>query len=247
MKLNLGILFGLIVLLHDSTVFGFDPLINNPTQLFVTANDYQQRVTLLQEDIVNTIVSLRGQLSAVLKSSSNETLSSIQSNIETVFEMDAPVRYLIFVQHNTSTSCIFNLRAKLNTETEFSGFQSGICLARYDRNVTSLLNEAYEKLSEYEGLISIVQMIVINAFSNRNIWTETDEIQSNFIDTYNTEYSAWQTSKAGITAFITTLEQNIAQHNAILKSCFDAVQEGLVPIYEDIAGNRLDVCLEFDQ
>lgn len=244
MKSSIGLLLLLIAVAHaNEEIFNF--AINNPTALFTAAVDYQQRTTALQQDIVNTITALRGQLTGVLKVSSNRTLSSIESNIETIFEMDMAVRTLLFVENNQTTSCLTNLRMQLNTATEFSGFESSICLTRFDRNVTTVVGTAYGLLQQYEELISIVQMIVINSFSGKNVWIHDAAIQTNFTTEYNNRYNDWQTAKAGITAFIAALEQDLITFGNTLAVCFTSIQTGLVPEYARITA-ALPVCLEFD-
>lgn len=244
MKSSIGFLLLLIAVAHaNEGIANF--AINNPTALFTAALDYQQRTTLLQQDIVDTITALRGQLSSVLKVSANRTLSSIESNIETIFEMDFAVRTLLFVQNNQTTSCLTNLRTQLNTATEFSGFESSICLTRFDRNVTAVVGNAYGLLQQYEELISIVQMIVVNSFVGKNVWIHDAAIQTNFTTEYTNRNNAWQTSKAGITAFIAALEQDLITYGNTLTTCFTGIQTGLVPEYARITA-AVPVCLEFD-
>jgi hypothetical protein len=245
MKLSFAILLSFIAAIHGADDLVALNVLYNPEALFTRATEYQTKVTELQEDIVTVITSLRSQLSGILKETSNTTLSQVQDNIWTTFEMDAPIRGILFISNNQSTDCILNLRVQLNTVTEFSGYDSSNCLLRYNRNVTSLLASAYATLAEYEGQISIIQMLVVNSFNGYNIWINPEEIETKFTTDYNTHFAAWQIVKENITSFLSTLRQNINAHNVVLGSCFTGVQQGLTPQYNGIVA-RVDTCLEFD-
>lgn len=243
MKLSLGILLSLIAVIHGYDFAEYS--LYNPSLMFTRANEYQTKVTELQEDIVDTITGLRSSLSAILKRTSNNTLSQVQDNIMTVFYMDAEVRDLIFVKHNESTNCILNLRIQLNMKTEFSGFQASNCLVRYDRNVNALIGSAFETLSYYEQLIVLIQMIVVDAFNGKNIWTNPEGIETTFIGDYNQKKEEWDVTKAEISSFLATLESDIGAYNTVLGSCFTTIQQGLVPDYAAIVRD-VAVCTEFD-
>ncbi|KAG5677327.1 hypothetical protein PVAND_007095 [Polypedilum vanderplanki] len=219
--------------------------LHNPEPLFNLATDYQDKVTELQEDIVETITGLRLQLSAILKRSSNMTLQQVQDNIYEIFDLDAPVRDLIFVVNSRNTDCMLNLRNQLNMHTEFSGYSSSNCLTRYNRNVDNKLNEAYGTLASYEELISVVQLLVVKSFNSINIWTHPEEIMTKIQTEYNETKTRWDGRKAGINDFLSNLESNIRGFNNVLGSCFTEVQQGLHNHYSYITG-AVVACNEFD-
>lgn len=128
--------------------------VSNPNVLFNRANDYQLLVTTLQQEIIDKITGMRFSLSAILKRTSNITLDQVQENLQTIFDMEQPVRIELFEGFPTMDSCIVNLRDQLNLITEMSGYESSNCIKRYDTNVTALVAEAYNVLQEYEGMSS---------------------------------------------------------------------------------------------
>jgi hypothetical protein len=215
----------------------------NPNALFTEAIDYQGRVTVLQEDIVDTITSLRSQLSAILKRTSNATLSQVQDNIWDIFDLDAPVRALVF--NTPTTDCILNLRVQLNMKTEFSGYDSSNCLTRYDRSVSGLINAAYGTLADYEKQIIIIQMLVVNSFIGRNVYLHPEEIIDSFRSQYDEHNAAWVVVKANIATFLASLEEDIGAQNTVLGTCFTNIQTDLIPQYNYIT-NATAVCTEFD-
>jgi hypothetical protein len=125
--------------------------VENPNTLFTIANEYQVKVTALQQDIVSVITGMRFQLSAILKATSNITLDQVQVNLHTIFEMEQPARQELFEGVPTMDPCIVNLRLQLNLVTEMGGYASSNCIKRYDKNVTTLVNSAYAIVREYEG------------------------------------------------------------------------------------------------
>jgi hypothetical protein len=125
--------------------------VENPNTLFNKANEYQTKVTALQQDIVSVITGMRFQLSAILKATSNITLDQVQDNLHTIFEMEQPARQELFEGVPTMHPCIVNLRLQLNLVTEMGGYASSNCIKRYDTNVTVLVNDAHAIVSEYEG------------------------------------------------------------------------------------------------
>lgn len=243
MKLSFGVLLSLIAAIHAADLSAFN--LYNPNTMFEQANQYQTLVTALQEDIVVTITGLRSQLSGVLKKTSNATLSQVQDNIWEIFGMDAPVRELVFVEHNESSNCIYNLRTQLNMKTEFSGYDASNCLSRYNRSVNTLINSAFGILADFERYIVLIQMLVVNAFNGINIWTNPESIQNKFVADYNQQKAEWDTVKANIESFLATLESDILQYNTVLGTCYSAIQTALVPQYEYIT-NATAVCTEFD-
>ncbi|KAG5669177.1 hypothetical protein PVAND_017071 [Polypedilum vanderplanki] len=235
------ILLSLIATIQCSTIF-VD--LYNPDNLFREALDYQERVTTLQKNIVNTITGLRLKLSEILKKSSNCTLEQVQGNIHAIFKLDEPVRRFIFVDYPKNTDCMLNLRTQLNLHTEFSGYSSSNSLSWYNRYIDSLLIDAYGTLAEYEGLISIVQLLVVKSFNNRNIWTQPEEIIEIIKTEYENQASKWETTKANIGNFLEDLEENIRFYNDALGTWFVDIQNKLVPHYSYI-NSGLEVCEAF--
>lgn len=123
----------------------------DPAILFSAASTYQGLVTTLQQDIVTKITTMRFSMSAILKSTSNQTLDQIQDNLATIFEMETPARTELFEGNPTMDDCMISLRNQLNSVTEMSGYNSGNCIARYNRSMAALVADAYVILETYEG------------------------------------------------------------------------------------------------
>lgn len=141
----------LILLCILIPLIGVTNALVNPNVLFGKANQYQALVTTLQQNIVSVITGMRFSMSEILKKTSNVTLDQVQDNLQIVFDMEQPTRRELFEGLPTMDDCIVNLRNQLNLVTEMSGYASSNCIRRYDRNVTSLVSDAYEILREYEG------------------------------------------------------------------------------------------------
>jgi hypothetical protein len=237
MKINILIFFSLVGANYAA--------ITNPAQFLATTNDYQQRTTALQQEIIDVIAGLRLSITRVLKGTSNTTLDQIYDNADTILEMDDPIREEIFVKFNRTTSCMMNLRARLNSVTEFTGFHSRNCLRRYDEAVTKVVNVGYEALAEYESALDVIQTIVTSAFTGKNIWRESAAIQNNYITAYNTHKAEWDQIAPIIANFLQTFEADIRNYNDVLHECFLGVHERYAPDYASVL-NGLEICNEYD-
>lgn len=217
--------------------------LNSSDFLFVPAWEYQDRLTTLQQEIDLQLTAMRLSVSTVLKRSSKETLSQIENNTVAILEKEAPIRNVVF--NLDPTACTNNLRTVLNGVTEFSGFPSSSCVARYDIGVKVELSHAYMMLEEYEGLYRDVQQIVVRSFIRQNAFLTPEVI----IDTFKTQYESlsanWAIINPNIEEFVKTVSAKISANNDILDLCFNETQANLAPSYTRIIA-EVDICNEFD-
>jgi hypothetical protein len=219
-------------------------VINNPSTIFEIADEYQPKVTSLQQEIIDEINEWRSTMTEVLKETSNSTLTQTHLNYYSLLAMDELVRELIFVELNNTGSCVQNLRNRLGLLTDFSGFKSGICLRRYDRNVTEIVNVVYDALEKYESAIAIIQTVVVNAFTSRNIWREKDLIQNEIEDAYNSYKDEWERTVVLIANYLLTFKSNIIIQNEVLVECFAEVYAEYEPQYAMLVRDA-EVCREW--
>ncbi|CAO1350975.1 unnamed protein product [Diamesa serratosioi] len=244
MKLFIGIILSLVVASQSAAISNVNaPLFVKPDELFITANDFQNKLTSLQQDINLQLTAIRTSVSNVLRSSSSQTLAQIENNSIAILEQDAPVREIVFALE--STSCTNNLRSLLNGFTEFSGFPSSTCVARYDDSVQSALKAAYALLEKYEGIFSEVQQIVVKSFIRQNAFLTPDAIIETIQNQYEIRAQEWEKIRPDIESFVKSLAGNVAVFNAVLESCFANVQTSLTPSY-NLLLSEVAVCKEFD-
>lgn len=219
------------------------PFLENTEELFITAKDYQSRLTALQQDINLQLTAIRTSVSNVLTLSSGKTLEQIENNTIAILALDAPVRAV--VGPLDSTACIDNLKNLLEGTTEFSGFPSSTCVARYEESVRSALKTAYALLEKFEGLFVDVQQVVIKSFIKRNAFLTPDLIIETFTNQYNAQAEDWERIRPEIESFVKSLSGNVAVFNNVLESCFSNIQTNLIPTYSRIVA-EIAVCKEFD-
>lgn len=211
--------------------------------LFITAWEYQDKLTTLQEEINLQLSAVRLSLSDVLKSSSKQTLSQIENNTFAILNQDDVVREVVF--NLDPTACTNNLRTVLDGVTEFSGFPSSICVNRYDSAVQSVLNDTYGMLEQNNGLFIEVQQIVVRSFIRQNAFLTPKAI----IETFKTQYESltenWAKNYPNIEEFVKTLSSKFAAINVVLGSCFNETQSSLTPSYTRIIA-EVEICKEFD-
>lgn len=248
MKLNVGIIF--IAFFVDAIVVGQQLSIVNPGMFFDSAREYHDKVTELQSEIIFQLTNLQVAMTDVLRMSSNTTLSEIDLNIKQIFELERPVRDS--VNNNSdgddgaeTTPCVRALRARLDAITEFSGYESSICVSRHDRSLSLTLNEINGLLKEYEGNFNVVQMIVVRSFISMNHWTQSDGIENNFVSEYERVKGEWHANDIDRENVIQNLSGAIEKHDSIMSNCFDNIRRALVPFYERFERD-LEICKEFD-
>ena len=211
--------------------------------LFESAWEYEEKFTTLQQDIDLQLTAIRLTVSTVLKSSSSETLSQIENNTLAILEKEAPIRDVVF--NLDPTACTNNLRTVLNGVTEFSGFPSSTCVARYDTAVQTVLKDAYAMLEQYNGLFKEVQQIVVRSFIRQNAFLTPEVIAQTFKTQYETLSANWDKVNPDIESFVKTVTRRVSANNVILNTCFNTTQANLTPSYSRII-DEVDICNEFD-
>lgn len=88
-------------------------------------------------------------------------------------------------------------------------------------------------------------MLVLNAFSDRNIWTKNQQVSDDFTAKYNQESAQWLTIQAEISNLLATVESDINALNVVLRGCFNDVQTALVPRYNGLIA-AAEICREFN-
>lgn len=218
-------------------------LLASPELLFVNAWEYQSKLTSLQQDINLQLIAIRTSVSNVLRSSSTQTLEQTERNAVSIWSQDAPVRDIVFALENTA--CTYNIKSILNKVTEYSGFPSSNCIARYDKSVQAELKAAYALLEKYEGLFSEIQQIVVKSFIQENIFLTSQAIILKFQSQLKTSIEDWEKTRFNIASFIQSLTTNVAVFNTVLESCYNDVQLNLVPSYNLVLA-EVSICKEFD-
>jgi hypothetical protein len=217
----------------------------NPTALFDSAQEYQEKVGELQREINFFVTSLRIAVTDVLRASSNATLAQIDSNLHQIFELDRTVRDVVFGAEVDATPCINSLRTRLNAVTEFSGFEASVCVARHDRNLTQTLSEINGLLERYGAHFNSIQMIVVRSFVSRNIWTQSEDISSRFVSEYERNLNEWHANGLDAKNIALNLSSVVEELDAVLAVCFEDIRIALVPVY-DRFGRDMNTCREFD-
>lgn len=249
MKLNVGVLLSMIIVIHGAAIDKANPddsisvHIIAPDSLFESAREYHNKLRDLQQDINEQLTTIRTAVSTVLKSSTERTLTQIESNAHQLLAQDQPARNAIF--ELSSSLCVNNLKVLLNSITEFTGFGSSNCVTSYDKSVQGALNSAYIILEEHEGTFADVQQAVVKAFIGKNVYLESDDIENRFVEQYNMRSEEWAAARPEVEEYVNTLNANIAGFNTVLDGCFTSLQDDAAPAYDHLQTN-IEVCFDFD-
>ncbi|CAG9801926.1 unnamed protein product [Chironomus riparius] len=221
MKLGFGILCLIAAALAQ------DIIITNPSELFSSAQKYQNYTNVMQSEIFELITELRLSLSATMKKTATSTLSDIETDITTVFDIVNPLRTLIFITNSYNSYCLVMMRNHLLGFMDFSGFRSGICLYPYDRAVNKLLNETLNQLVIYDEEISAFELSVIEAFAGKNVWIQFEAIENKFLDSFNKFKDMYYDLKNKIADFSSDLEEKITELSDVLNACYKESHDNL--------------------
>ena len=236
--------FGILCLV--AAAYAVEINIIYPDELFSDAFRYQNSINDLQSEIFKTISELRVALSTSLKKVANSTLLDIENDVVAVLGIDKPYRTLFFETNSQQTICLENLRNRLNYETEFTGFKSGICLAVYDNEVNKIITETYSAISIYDNELSQFELSVIEAFSLRNVWTQPDDIRNNFVGSYNKFNATLADLKEKIGNLSFNIDEKVGVHAVKLNECYANSQAFLGDQLKRLEG-ELAYCVSFDR
>jgi hypothetical protein len=217
----------------------------DPTALFDNARDYQSRVSDLQHEISAHVTGLRSAVSDVLRKTSNETLTQIDTNIHQTLALDRSVREVLQAATDLQgTACLESLITRLDAITVFSGFDASICLARHDRNLALALTDINGQLQQFEGGAGSVQLIVVRSFVSMNVWTQPDGISERFVVDYERVRDAWNANSSDRQNLVLKLSESVQALDGVLIDCLEGVRLALVPRYGRFARD-LESCREF--
>lgn len=235
--------FGVLCLIAAASAV--DVNIIYPDALFSEAQKYQNNINVMQTDMFKLITDLRLELSATLKKTANSSLAYIEADIRKVFEIDEPYRTLLFVTNDGNSTCVRNMRNRLNSITEFTGFKAGICLHTYDRGVNKVVNETFSQVAVYDDELSAFELSVIKAFAGKNVWTQPDKIKDEFIGSYDKFKVIYDDFKAKIDGFSSNIEEKVKVLAETLVSCYKVSQDEIVSQLT-VLGVEIETCITFD-
>lgn len=240
MKSIVAVLLSVIVAIEGAAI---ESQIADRTELFPSAWNTHDELKSLQGDINEQLTEIHTSVSAVLRSSTNDSLSKIENNANSFLEYDEPARRAIFALEQSA--CVNNLKVLLNGVTEFSGFGSSNCVTRYNSNVQTALNVASEAIGHYEESFGDVQQIVVQAFIGRNLFIEADNIETTFRSRYEAVAAQWNAARPNVESFASNLSVEISSLNDQLGQCFEKLQSEYPPVYGLING-EIATCTAFD-
>lgn len=226
-------------------MFVADANIIFPEKLFQDAIKTQTEISDKQKEIFESISGLRLKLADVLKKTANNTLQDIEGDVTEVLKIDQDLRKVIFETHTRTTPCMINLRTRLDLTTEFTGFQSGLCIATYERAVSAVNEEAYKVVGIYDGELSEFELSVIASFTFHNVWSQPDDIRKQFEDSLADFLKVAQNLDDKIGDLVLGVEEQVEALRKTLNSCYANNHQELT---ENV--NRLetyvDTCNAFD-
>lgn len=213
--------------------------------LFESSRANHQIAANLQKSVTDYAIQVRTAVPRVLGGRANGTIANVEFNVDKLLDQEAAFRATIYDPSVPRTSCIGNLRVLLNAITEFTGFESSNCVAKYDVSLSSLIRRTYGDVAAYEKTFGDVLRVVPKSFTARNMFLQYSEIETEFTTTLSTLQAQWNAEVKDIAAFENIFALNIDQLNAVLNTCFANIQAFVNPSYAILA-NEIATCTRFD-
>lgn len=212
-------------------------------ELFEVAWEYHDKLTPKQEKIDSDVFEFRTSISNVLKVTSKDALMEVEENAKMILELEKPVKEAV----NTLKigDCSNNLKTLLTGITEFTGYQSSNCVKFYDNELNDRIEKAQQFISDYDGVFTEFQQIVIQAFIGKNKFSQPAEIIEQIESDYEKSSNAWETIKPKSEVFMDALNKDIGDINVELKQCMKDIQEATSSAY-DFVSSRVQTCVDFD-
>lgn len=211
--------------------------------LFESAQETQEKAVQLQQEVTEYAIRVRTAVPRVLGVRANGTIGRVEFNVEKLLDQEAETRTAIFSL--SSTNCINNLRVLLNGVTEFTGFESSNCVARYDLSLSGLIQQTYGEVANYEKTFGDAMRIVPGAFSGRNMFLQTEQINNEYAARVDSLRARWNGETKNIGEFEEAFGDKIDVLGGVLQGCFNNIQVAVNPAYGIIA-NEIATCRSFD-
>lgn len=216
--------------------------VEDTTKLFETAWEHQKQIDEMQGEILQQLQNVRSAVSGVLKGSTRETLQEIERNALNFTREDSTVRTLL--SPHLPIECVYDLVSILDGVTHLAGYDSAICLSRYNKPLQLTLSEAYEILASFDVVSNDVQQSVVRAFIAGNTFKDPQTIINRILASFNSNQGLWEDRRPEIEKFVDELKSSVSELNVEFKRCQTELQVEYKPSFDKVE-RRLDTCLEF--
>jgi len=208
----------------------------NIDQVFNTAWTFKHRISELSE--------IQLTLTYILENSSHEALAEFEKEVNQILAIEQPIRQ----QLNAiplNNSCVFSLLFLLDSITEFTGYQASNCIKIYDQVVTEEVTKVQDIVSLYNEIYIEVLQLTIKAFTDRNIFTQQNDIINRFESDYERYISNLEAIKPQIDDIKLRTYAKINEFTQDMKNCMANLQNNVEIQYEMIV-QQIQICLDFE-
>jgi hypothetical protein len=215
----------------------------HPDFLFVHSWEYQTRLTELQTDIDKTIEEVQTAVSSVLKESADNTLRLYETHVSDVEEIYVPM--LDGFKVLKPGDCRNDAEDVLNRTTTNTGYRASNCASTYDNRIQSAINLARNSLTDFGGLYSQVQSIVMKSFIGRNSFIEPETIKDKIVEIYELVKDKWEISRPEVEMVKSSLSSAIAVQFDELTKCH-AANLNYAKTFFGMFAETVQICIDFD-
>jgi len=201
----------------QADILDADRKVISPDFAFVHAWTYNGKLTELQTDINDAVHDVQVGISAVVASSTDETLQQYEDLFSDVEALFKPT--LALFNELRPSNCRNSAERILNDTTDFTGFDASNCAKDYNIRVTNETAAANGAMARFDDLYSQVQTIVYKAFVGENFFITPEDIRDTITDIFDRVQARWLEQRPEMEAVRRNLASVIAAQNAELGNC----------------------------
>lgn len=215
----------------------------SPDFLFENAWSYQEFLSVLQDDIDETIHEVQTAISSVLESGTGSALKLHEGHISDLLAKRAPL--VDDFGRLNSGECRNLAQSLLDMVTSQTGFGASNCMKHYNNAVDIEISKAAALIANFDSLYAQVQQIVVKSFIGKNALVTPEAISDTMIAVYEFVEKKWNDSKPEVESVKAALRAGIADQDTQLALC------NSVNINNSQSGfgfleNQIATCTEFD-
>lgn len=211
--------------------------------LFSESWTMQQRLSPRQQLVDSEVTQLRESLTTVLDVRTTDALEEIENNTRAIVELERP--YRVILTSLPESPCRNNLLSQLSLATDFSGFESSLCVRNYYDQSEVVTQEAQEFIAMYEGLFVRLQKVVIESYERRNAFSQQTAIVNRFNAEYNRRLAEWDAIRPQAEDFEVNLDTTMVSVHTTMDGCMETSRTEAVAAYDRVM-TRIPTCDEFN-
>lgn len=171
-------------------------------------------------------------------------MKMIEENINAISSSDVTIQEIL--SREIQTICIANLKTMIEATIESSGYAISNCIYDGDGIANTAFRSFYQFLDGSERDFNLEPIIIINALTGRNIFTQHRAIENRAQNQLTARITNFNSFSTEIDERLKNVTEVVEQQITILDSCIKALNS-FVEEEIDRISSHLSVCHKFKQ